>query len=379
VKLLIVAHDLIRGDGQGRINLEIAKYAMSQGHQITILADRVEPELVQLGATWHEIHPVIHRPGVFDVRLFAKQATRLIKKLGPAHDVIIGNGYTLEVPHAVNLCQFVHGSWIDSKVHTVRTQPGPYGWYQYIYSWLNARWEKRAYRVAKKIVAPSILARDELLGIGVDGSKIMVIPNAVDLDEFHPGVSSRSSLGLPENVVLGLFAGDIQTSRKNLDSVLRAIVDVPELHLAVVGKLPRSPYPAMAEKLGLTPRVHFLGFRRDVNQIMRAADLFLFPSRYDTFGLVVLEAMATGIPVITASSTGASELMPPEAGVVLRNADSISDLIAAIRKYVSDPTTRTHAGRIAREAALEHSWAAMARKYLDLCEQCHEARLAVAK
>ena len=105
--------------------------------------------------------------------------------------------------------------------------------------------------------------------------------------------------------------------RKNLDTVLQALVGASGVHLAVVGAREGSPYPALAERLGVADRVHFLGFRRDMAQIMQAVDIFVFPSRYEPFGIVVLEAMASGVPVILAATVGAAEVVTPDCGVVL--------------------------------------------------------------
>ena len=90
-----------------------------------------------------------------------------------------------------------------------------------------------------------------MVNIGVSRSQIRVILNGVDTEEFSPGEASRQKLGLPENVPLAMFAGDIRTPRKNLDTVLRALVKVPDLHLAVVGNPEGSPFPKLAASLGL--------------------------------------------------------------------------------------------------------------------------------
>jgi glycosyltransferase involved in cell wall biosynthesis len=73
-----------------------------------------------------------------------------------------------------------------------------------------------------------------------------------------------------------------------------------------------------------------LGFRQDVPDLMKAADFLVFPSRYEPFGLVVLEAMATGIPVITAATTGATELVTPDCSFVLPDSDDTQALAEAL-------------------------------------------------
>src|SRR5690606_25250574 len=110
--------------------------------------------------------------------------------------------------------------------------------------------------------------------------------------------------GLPDAVPLALFVGDIQSSIKNLDAGLAALVQVPGLHLAVAGRIGTSPYPAMAEGLGVQDRVHFLDFRSDIADLMRAADFFVLVSRRDSCPLVLIEAVSSGLPVVTARTVG---------------------------------------------------------------------------
>jgi glycosyltransferase involved in cell wall biosynthesis len=241
--------------------------------------------------------------------------------------------------------------------------------YQWLYTATNAYGEKQALENAKVIIAVSEKVAEELVNIGVPRNKIKVIVNGVDLAEFTPGEAARKNLGLPEQVALALFVGDIRTTRKNLDTVLQAVVKVPNLHLAVVGKTAGSPFPKLAEELGITERVHFLGYRQDVAEIMRAVDLFVFPSRYEACTLVLLEALSSGLPVITARATGGAELVTPDAGIVLPDTDDIDALTAALAKLAGDRTLRQEMGKVARNLAATHSWKIMAKTYLDLFEE----------
>jgi glycosyltransferase involved in cell wall biosynthesis len=246
---------------------------------------------------------------------------------------------------------------------------GPYGWYHALYTRFNTRWERRAFDRAAILVAVSKRVRDELVGLGIASSRVRVIENGVDLDEFRPGGAERSVLGLPVEVPLAIFAGDIRSPVKNLGGVLEALVSVPGLHLAVAGSTTSSPYPARARELGLAERVHFLGFRRDMAPLLRAADFFVFPSRHDSCPLVVLEAMASGLPVVTARTVGNASLVEEAGGVVLDDPDDVEALSAALVGLVADPERRRRLGAAARTVAERHSWAAMADAYLNLFEE----------
>lgn len=369
MRLAIVTHNIVRGDGQGRVAYEIARQALREGHHVSLIANRVEGDLAEAGAIWVPVRPRLHRVNLSKVWEFAVLADRVLARGHGLYDLVQAFGFTLSRPHDVNTSQFVHDAWGRSPVHTFRLRHNAYGFYQWLYTRMNTRWEARAYRKARVIVAASGQVRRELVATGLAADRIRVIMNAADPQEFHPGPGDRDALGLPPRVPLALFAGDIRTPRKNLDTVLRALASVPGTHLAVVGATEGSPYPKLANDLGLTNRVHFLGFRRDMPQIMRAADLFVFPSRYEPFGIVVLEAMGTGLPVITAATVGASEIVGPQCGVILDDPDDVSGLARVMQALTGDPERRACMGRAARAVAERHTWAAMAEDYLRLYEE----------
>jgi glycosyltransferase involved in cell wall biosynthesis len=242
---------------------------------------------------------------------------------------------------------------------------GLYSLYQRLYTTLNAWGERKAFRDAHKVIGASSTILTELTTLcGVPESKVGVVLNGVDLGEFHPGEENRKELGLPEGVFLALFAGDIRTGRKNLDGVLRALVSVPDVHLAVAGRVAKSPWPALAAELGLNERVHFLDFRNDLSRLMRASDCFVFPSRYEACALVLVEALASGLPVITARTTGGAEAVAPGAGVVIDDTESVEELRAALQE-VSGRTDLLAARRdAARKCALPLTWENIGAEYL---------------
>lgn len=367
MQLAIVTHNVIKTDGQGRANYEIARHALKNGVGVRLIADQIEPDLLELGAEWIPVHPKAQRINLFKVWEFAARANRVIASLGNKVDVVHGYGFCLDRRHQVNTSQFVHSAWRRSPVHTSRQNHNLYGMYHWLYSALNAQWERRAYANAEVVVAASNTVRKELAEIGVPESRLRVILNGADLDLFYPGQEDRTALGLPENVPLALFTGDIKTPRKNLDTVLKALVKVPYAHLAVLGRTEGSPFPAMAEQLGIADRVHFMGFRRDVPAIMRASDLFVFPSRYEACALVLCEAIASGLPVVTAHSTGGAEVVTDECGIRLDDPNDVGAVAGAMDTLLKDPERREVMSKAARrEAEEKHSWQQVAEDYLSL-------------
>jgi glycosyltransferase involved in cell wall biosynthesis len=186
------------------------------------------------------------------------------------------------------------------------------------------------------------------------------------VQEFCPGPQDRRARGLPAGVPLALFVGGIRTSLRNLDSVLTALTRVPGLHLAIAGDSKRSPYPAMAAALGVADRAHFLGFRNDVADLMRSADFFVYPSRYEACSLVLLEAMSSGLPIITAVTAGGSELLNESCGWVLPNPNDVDALANRMCQLTDDVPLRRRLSEGSRATALPHTWSQMADKYIEL-------------
>ncbi len=368
--IAIVSRYARPGDGQGRANFEIAMRAVSRGFQVSLLADQVDARLVDAGAQWIPIQPrnrgVDLAYGLESIAL----ANRALRSLPRRPDIVHGYGWTLDGPHDINTAQFVHSAWRRHPVHPSRANKGAYAAYQWSYSALNAWGERRTFHNARRVVAASSTVRRELVEIvGLAPDKVDVVLNGVDIEQFHPGESDRAQWGLPQDVPLGLFTGDIRTGRKNLDSVLKALVDVPEMHLAVVGRLAGSPFPEMARSLSVDSRVHFLDFRKDIADIMRACDFFVFPSRYEACALVLLEALASGLPVVTAETTGGAEVVVDGCGIRIGDTEDIGALARAMRTVAQDRDTRKSMSASARKQALGYTWDIIADQYLAHYEQ----------
>jgi glycosyltransferase involved in cell wall biosynthesis len=356
---------VVRGDGQGRVNYELTRHLLSVGASVTLFADRVDADLLEAGATWVRVNPGFDGIDLIKVWRFRRMSTRALRRV-PPFDRIIACGVVVDSAHDLNVAHFVHGTWLRSPYHASKVLGGFRGWYQRIFSGLNARWEVKVFRLANIVGAVSTMVADELAEIGVDPEKVVILGNGVDVDEFHPGVEDRTRLGLPDVPALALFVGDVQSPIKNLDSVLRAMVAVPEMHLAIAGRLNGSPYPALAVSLGIKDRVHFLGFRRDIAALMRGADFFVLVSRRDSCPLVVLEAIASGLPVVTAKTVGNSNLIDGCCGIVLSAPDDLDDLTNALATLSMDQELREKYSISAREKALTLSWHRTSDKYVSV-------------
>lgn len=377
LRILIVTHVVTNNDGQGRVNYEIARAALAAGNSVTLLASKAAPELVA--------HPLACFVPIAESRLptrllqyqlFAWRSGTWIRAHRDEFDVVHVNGFIAWARADVNAVHFVHDGWYRCGFYPFRLLRGPYDAYQVIYTRLNAWCERWAFRRADTIVPVSEKVAQEVRALGIDRARLRVIHNGVDVDEFTPGESDtskqsqRARFGLPDAPFLLLFAGDLRVSRKNLDTVLRALTQTPpHVHLVVAGILRNSPYPALAASLGLAERVHFTDLVKDMPALMRAVDAFVFPSRYEAMSLVLLEALAAALPVVTARTAGGAEVIGPDCGVVLDHPDDDVALAAAIRGLADDPERARAMGTAARELARTLDWQTMAGRYLALYAQ----------
>ena len=218
------------------------------------------------------------------------------------------------------------------------------------------------------IYAPSQSTREELAAKGISAEKIMVYPRGIDTRRFNP--SKRNGFfkkwGLDETLTKVLYVGRV-SKEKNLHLLTQAYrllaQSKPEVMLAVVGD---GPYLAeMMEEAVDLPCI-FTGRLEgeDLAEAYASSDIFVFPSATDTFGNVVLEAQASGLPVIVTDQGGPVEnILPGKTGLVVK-ADCIQSIFNAMASLVADPRKRSAMGQHARsymenrsfDAAFNETW-----------------------
>lgn len=183
--------------------------------------------------------------------------------------------------------------------------------------------------LCRAVVGVSGAAADLSARSGVPAHKLRVIPNGVDLDRFPP----RSLPQGPPRVVLGV--GRL-VPQKGFDLLARAVRQVPGLRLELVGE---GPMAAALAAEGAVLR----GWESDVAPRLRSADVVVIPSRWEGFGLVAVEAMASGVPVIATSIPGLDEVVGDAALRV--PAQDVGALADALRRLVDEPDLRVRLAR----------------------------------
>jgi UDP-glucose:(heptosyl)LPS alpha-1,3-glucosyltransferase len=200
-----------------------------------------------------------------------------------------------------------------------------------------------------------------------------VIYNGVDLDSFHPTLrekhheQTRRTLGIPSSARIVLFVGS-GFERKGLPQLMAALqrLNDPDVHLVVVGedRLQRR-LAEQARALAIAARVHWPGPQQDVRPFYGAADCLGLPTLYDPFPNAALEALASGLPVLTSSRCGAAELIEEgRSGYVCQAPEDIDDLVHKLSRTVSEaPAMRNSARAAAEPYGLAAMAAALIRLY----------------
>jgi glycosyltransferase involved in cell wall biosynthesis len=200
---------------------------------------------------------------------------------------------------------------------------------------------------------------------GIPANRVRLIPGiGVDCERFAPGAVPtedaarvREELGggsrPKERFLLTMVAEFGAVKRHSLAVDALARIRDPRVHLALVGDGPlEEPVRAQVERLGLADRVTFAGYRRDVPAVLAASDALLLTSEREGLNRSVLEAMASGIPVIGTDTRGIADAVGPDAGWILAKGDP-SALAAAIDAAAADPDEVARRGAGARVRACE--------------------------
>jgi UDP-glucose:(heptosyl)LPS alpha-1,3-glucosyltransferase len=237
-------------------------------------------------------------------------------------------------------------------------------------------------RLKRIIVFSEQLKRDLHRHYGIPPDRVVTIPNGVDANRFHPRLRGvhrervRKDLGLSDHDIAVLFVASGNFENRGLPNLLSAVSHRPDhrVKLIVVGGDRLGPYRDQARTLGIEDRVIFLPFTERLEELHTGADALVFPSYYDTFGSVPMEAMASGLPVVVTAWCGMSELITDGVdGLILKDPADVEALDAALMR-LSDDSFREGLGRKARETAERQSWDAVAERTLKLYEELRSGR-----
>jgi len=209
---------------------------------------------------------------------------------------------------------------------------------------------------------------------GDAAESIIVIPNGVDLKMFNPANRPlyrdrvRQKHGISNGDFTLMFTGSYW-ERKGLRYIIEALSLLPRLDvkLLIVGSGDEKFYGEIAELKQVRERIIFVSHSSVLWEYYAASDVFVFPTIYEPFGLVIIEAMANGLPVITSRVAGAADFITDGVdGLLLSDPGDINNLAAKIKLLFSDAGLRKTMGERARKTAEKLSWDWVAQKTLEV-------------
>lgn len=340
---------------------------------LTSLATEPEPQQgVTYVAPWLTLWGIRarwrHLAALIAVPLFTLAATWRAYRT-PGAKIILSHGDSLIgdvcVMHAVNRASLAE-----------KRRAGYYRWLLNPSNlWVSWRdwWMLRRGRY-RRVVAISERVRTQLKKhYNVPDERIVTIPNGINLSRFDPSNASaradvRHSFGVPDDVPLLLFVGS-QYRLKGLEFVIKALAEMKtNAVLLVVGGDVAAPFKKLAEQLGVRDRVIFAGARNDLPRLYPAADAFVLPTLYETFALVCLEAMASGLPVLASPVGGIEDyLVDGENGFYIQR--DHTEIAAKLDRILGDAALHARIREQALLTAQNYAWEKIARQYLCLFEE----------
>lgn len=374
-QVTLVAHHVGSVGGMERVLTQLALGLRRRGYEVTVIAYACELPAGS-GVTFHRVRGP-SRPFVLSYPWFMLAATIAVRRwrrgLVLTTGAIVLNRVDLV---AIHYCH-----------HVGPATPSRAGWPFRLNARVSAVLGRAAERVCFPLNRPRWfvcvsegVAEEIREHFPAHAERTITIPNGVDVDAFAPGsrgeevAALREALTIDEHRRVAIFVGS-EWQRKGLEAVIRALALAEGWLLLVVGSGDRERYEALAEQEGVADAVRWVGVSRDVAPLYQLADVFVFPTSYEAFPLVALEAAASGLPILATPVNGVRELVTDGVNGFLIAADP-ADIAGRLRALADDPLLLERLGRAARSAALEYSWEKMVERHHQLYSSSSRARRA---
>ena len=338
----LVVHYYDRSEGTGGYVVELATRFAAE-HRVTVYAAGVRtpvPEGVRV------VHVPALRGRAYATILTFPAAFAAVRK---RHDVVHAQGWVANQADVVT-AHIVLGAWREkARAAGVRSAAGE--------RWFGSIVTRREARLfgqnARHLIAPSRQVEMDVARLYGRTGPAHVIPHGFSTATPLPKTTALSQLKLPVDRFIALYVGD---ARKGLLPALEATAVTPGVHLLVLSGSIAGPFLTRAGELGMADRLHWAGHLRDPAAAYSAADVLVHPTIYDTFGLVVAEAMGYGLPVIVSRAAGVSELIKHgESGWILETG-SAAETATALAALARDSQVRQRLGEAGRQLAARRTW-----------------------
>jgi UDP-glucose:(heptosyl)LPS alpha-1,3-glucosyltransferase len=339
----------------------LARRLTADGHAVHLYASRWDASALPASIHYHPLPPV-WGPRFLRPWLFAASCARALAKA--EHQVSIGFDKTF----GQDVLYPQGGLHVASAEYNLYKHRSPLlrGLARLakgidLAHWSYARLERQQYLGPHRplvVVISQMVLRHFRQYYGLDEANLRVVRCAIDPERFpehdrpRRRVEWREHWGIAPHETVGLFVG-MNYRLKGLEPLLHAVALLPAgvpFRLLVAGHPRTARYERLARRLGIAARVRFLGPVREVHNCYFAADFLVHPTFYDPCSLVVLEALACGLPVITTRRNGASELLtPPREGYVIDDPHDHAELARCMTALL-DPGWRLACSQAARRA-----------------------------
>ena len=357
LRIAFVVHDYTRVLGHSRYVAELAE-RFAADHDVHVFANRFEN--LPPGITPHRV-PAVRFSALATIFSFVVPASLMV---GKGFDIVHAQGLSVFSPDVVT-AHISNQRWFEGRR---LLEGGDLSWRERAFAALVVPAERRALCDQRATaIAISRALRDDLAAYGRSGATA-VIPHGVDGRQFNPAVRERfrarvrRELGVAETAPLFLYVGDL---RKGMEPAIRALAQVPGAHLVSLSRTPPTAYREVAAACGVADRVSLLPATDSVERYYGAADALVLPTPYDAFGMVITEAMACGLPVITTPRAGASELLESGVhGLLVASPIDAGAIASAMRTLADDEAARRRMGAAAAALMREHTWDRVAERTL---------------
>ncbi len=359
LRIAFVVHDYHRHGGHARYTAELAG-RFKRDHEVHVYANTFhDPD--PAGITYHHV-PAWRRNALTTILSFVAPGTLLV---GGPFDIVHAQGLC-GLRHNVATAHICQAAWYEA----LERSAGRLSWKQRAFKSLVTPLERWAIanRSTRRVIAISNRVRNDLARHYRRTDGVRVIYHGIDLDAFHPRNVARdrdrvrTELGLGPDDCVALFVGHLQ---KGAAAAIRATAMVLGLHLVLVSSSDPAPEREVVRAEGVTDRVTFRPPTKQIDRLYAAADMFVFPTQYDAFGMVITEAMAAGLPVVTSRSAGAAELITHGAdGWLTDEPWEVDQIAAGMRALAADPELRGRMGRAARATIEAYTWDRVATETL---------------